>query len=252
MLQIGMIVKILPDAEYSGKFTGYIGKVKNYFSQNKKVGVELFQQTNDASSKGLFWFSESKVVAAGSLPDAMMEYKITEGSAEKFVAGIIKRGHEAVLEHCSFTVKFICDRGVSHEIVRHRMASYCQESTRYCNYGKGKFGEEITVIEPCFLEPGSRAYDYWRDACEGVEIRYFDMLAEGCTPQEARSVLPNSLKTEVVMTANIREWRHFLKLRCSPAAHPQMREVALILLDKVHWLIPVCFDDIWSEYHADV
>ena len=92
----------------------------------------------------------------------------------------------------------------------------------------------------------------WRDACEGVEIRYFDMLAEGCTPQEARSVLPNSLKTEVVMTANIREWRHFLKLRCSPAAHPQMREVALILLDKVHWLIPVCFDDIWSEYHADV
>ena len=172
------------------------------------------------------------------------EDKITEGSAEKFVAGIIKRGHEAVLEHCSFTVKFICDRGVSHEIVRHRMASYCQESTRYCNYGKGKFGEEITVIEPCFLEPGSRAYDYWRDACEGVEIRYFDMLAEGCTPQEARSVLPNSLKTEVVMTANIREWRHFLKLRCSPAAHPQMREVALILLDKVHWLIPVCFDDI--------
>lgn len=180
------------------------------------------------------------------------EDKITEGSAEKFVAGIIKRGHEAVLEHCSFTVKFICDRGVSHEIVRHRMASYCQESTRYCNYGKGKFGEEITVIEPCFIKPGSRAYDYWRDACEGVEIRYFDMLACGCAPQEARSVLPNSLKTEVVMTANIREWRHFLKLRCSPAAHPQMREVALILLDKVHWLIPVCFDDIWSEYHADV
>lgn len=138
------------------------------------------------------------------------------------------------------------------ESVRHRMASYCQESTRYCNYGKGKFGEEITVIEPCFLEPGSRAYDYWRDACEGVEIRYFDMLAEGCTPQEARSVLPNSLKTEVVMTANIREWRHFLKLRCSPAAHPQMREVALILLEKVNWLIPVCFNDIWSEYHADV
>jgi thymidylate synthase ThyX len=100
--------------------------------------------------------------------------------------------------------------------------------------------------------PGSRAYDYWRDACEGVEIRYFDMLAEGCTPQEARSVLPNSLKTEVVMTANIREWRHFLKLRCSPAAHPQMREVALILLEKVNWLIPVCFNDIWSEYHADV
>lgn len=180
------------------------------------------------------------------------EDKITEGSAEKFVAGIIKRGHEAVLEHCSFTVKFICDRGVSHEIVRHRMASYCQESTRYCNYGKGKFGEEITVIEPCFWAEGSDLYWAWKNACLISEQCYFSLLKSGATPQEARSVLPNSLKTEVVMTANIREWRHFLKLRCSPAAHPQMREVALILLDKVHALIPVCFDDIWSEYHADV
>mgnify|MGYP002528520719 CR=1 FL=1 len=165
---------------------------------------------------------------------------------------IIKRGHEAVLEHCSFTVKFICDRGVSHEIVRHRMASYCQESTRYCNYGKGKFGEEITVIEPCFWPEGSDLYWAWKNACLISEQCYFSLLKSGATPQEARSVLPNSLKTEVVMTANIREWRHFLKLRCSPAAHPQMREVALILLDKVHALIPVCFDDIWSEYHADV
>lgn len=184
------------------------------------------------------------------------EDKITEGSAEKFVAGIIKRGHEAVLEHCSFTVKFICDRGVSHEIVRHRMASYCQESTRYCNYGKGKFGEEITVIKPCFWDENTLGekvkMDCWRIAMRDAEDAYFALLDEGCSPQEARSVLPNSLKTEVVMTANIREWRHFLKLRCSPAAHPQMREVALILLDKVHWLIPVCFDDIWSEYHADV
>lgn len=180
------------------------------------------------------------------------EDKITEGSAEKFVAGIIKRGHEAVLEHCSFTVKFICDRGVSHEIVRHRMASYCQESTRYCNYGKGKFGEEITVIEPCFWPENDLKWAAWANLCSKAEDAYIDLLRMGATPQEARSVLPNSLKTEVVMTANIREWRHFLKLRCSPAAHPQMREVALILLDKVHALIPVCFDDIWSEYHADV
>lgn len=184
------------------------------------------------------------------------EDKITEGYAEKFITGIIKRGHEAVLEHCSFTVKFICDRGVSHEIVRHRMASYCQESTRYCNYSKDGFGNEITVIEPCFWDKNSLAgkvkMDCWRIAMRDAEDAYFALLDEGCTPQEARSVLPNSLKTEVVMTANIREWRHFLKLRCSPAAHPQMREVALILLDKVHWLIPVCFDDIWSEYHADV
>ena len=178
------------------------------------------------------------------------EDKITDGSAEQFVRRIIERGHEAVIEHASLTVRFVCDRGVSHEIVRHRIASYCQESTRYCNYGKGKFGEEITVIEPCFLN--EQTAHIWKRACEATETAYFDLLAEGCSPQEARSVLPNSLKTEVVMTANIREWRHFLKLRCSPAAHPQMREVALILLEKVNWLIPVCFNDIWSEYHADV
>ena len=177
------------------------------------------------------------------------EAKITDTSAPAFVAGIIKRGHEAVLEHCSFTVKFICDRGVSHEIVRHRVASYCQESTRYCNYSKEGFGSEITVIKPCFLHPYTDGFNLWEEGCLFAEQTYFNLLECGCSPQEARSVLPNSLKTEVVMTANIREWRHFLKLRCSPAAHPQMREVALILLDKLHSLIPVCFDDIWSEYH---
>lgn len=177
------------------------------------------------------------------------EAKITDTSAPAFVAGIIKRGHEAVLEHCSFTVKFICDRGVSHEIVRHRVASYCQESTRYCNYSKEGFGSEITVIKPCFWPKNSTQMKVWEMAMDEVETHYFALLELGATPQEARSVLPNSLKTEVVMTANIREWRHFLKLRCSPAAHPQMREVALILLDKVHALIPICFDDIWGEYH---
>lgn len=177
------------------------------------------------------------------------EAKITDTSAPAFVAGIIKRGHEAVLEHCSFTVKFICDRGVSHEIVRHRVASYCQESTRYCNYSKEGFGSEITVIKPCFLHPYTDGFNLWEEGCLFAEQTYFNLLECGCSPQEARSILPNSLKTEVVMTANIREWRHFLKLRCSPAAHPQMREVALILLDKLHSLIPVCFDDIWGEYH---
>lgn len=175
------------------------------------------------------------------------EAKITDTSAPAFVAGIIKRGHEAVLEHCSFTVKFICDRGVSHEIVRHRVASYCQESTRYCNYSKDGFGREITVIRPCFWPEDSDEMWKWCFAMRDAEDHYFSLLKLGCIPQEARSVLPNSLKTEVVMTANIREWRHFLKLRCSPAAHPQMREVALILLEKVHTLIPVCFDDIWEE-----
>lgn len=170
-------------------------------------------------------------------------------SAEAFVRGIIRRGHEAVLEHCSFTVKFICDRGVSHEIVRHRMASFCQESTRYCNYSKDKFDGELTFIKPCFWDEGTQNYYDWYCACRCVEETYLRLLGRGVTPQEARAVLPNSLKTELVMTANIREWRHFLNLRCDPAAHPQMREVALLLLDKLHDAVPVCFDDIWEKWY---
>lgn len=172
------------------------------------------------------------------------EDKIKDGSAEKFIAAIIKRGHEAVLEHGSLSVRFVCDRGVSHEIVRHRLASYCQESTRYCNYAKDDFGREITVIKPLYLEEGSEGWDIWKHACQCAEEGYFDMLSWGCLPQEARSVLPNSLKTEVVMTANLREWRHFLKLRCSAAAHPQMREVAMLLLADLKERYPVFFGDI--------
>ena len=172
------------------------------------------------------------------------EEKITEDSAEKFVAGIIKRGHEAVLEHEAIRVKFIVDRGVSHEIVRHRLAAYCQEGTRYCNYSKGKFGEEITVIEPCFWDKDSDLMKDWRSAMRMAENHYLGLLHQGASPQEARSVLPNSLKTEVVMTANLREWRHFFKLRTAPAAHPQMREVAIAILKEFQKLVPVVFDDI--------
>lgn len=172
------------------------------------------------------------------------EDKITDGSAEKFVAGIIKRGHEAVLEHQSITVKFIVDRGVSHEIVRHRLAAYCQESTRYCNYSKDGFGNEITVIEPCFWDENSPQMKAWEAAMDEAQTHYLALLEMGATPQEARSVLPNSLKTEVVMTANIREWRHFFKLRTAPAAHPQMREVAIALLTEFQRLIPIVFNDI--------
>ena len=172
------------------------------------------------------------------------EDKITDGSAEKFVRGIIKRGHEAVIEHGSLTVRFTCDRGVSHEIVRHRVASYCQESTRYCNYSNDDFGAEITVIKPLFFNEGTQGYELWKEACENAENSYFKLLEYGCTPQEARAVLPNSLKTEIVMTANLREWRHFFKLRTSTAAHPQIREVMTPLLNELKGLIPVIFDDI--------
>ena len=172
------------------------------------------------------------------------EDKITDTSAQTFVGSIIKRGHEAVLEHASVTVKFVVDRGVSHEIVRHRLAAYCQESTRYCNYSKDGFGGQVTFIQPNFLDRGTRWWELWVLACEQAEKAYFDLLNWGCSPQEARAVLPNSLKTEVVMTANLREWRHFFKLRTAPAAHPQMREVTIPLLRRMQELIPVVFDDI--------
>lgn len=172
------------------------------------------------------------------------EHKITDSSYKKFIENIISRNHEAVLEHFSFTVKFICDRGISHEIVRHRLASYCQESTRYCNYSNDNFEGEISVVEPLFLTEGTFAYHSWENACMEAEKAYFELLNWSCTPQEARAVLPNSLKTEIVMTANIREWRHFLKLRTSTAAHPQIREVTIPLLKTLRKKLPGVFDDI--------
>ena len=175
------------------------------------------------------------------------EDKITAGSAEKMVRALIRSGHEAMLEHFYFSVKFIVDRGVSHEIVRHRVASFAQESTRYCNYGKSG---EVTFIQPLFWDEGGVEYARWRGACEVAEYEYCNLLNNGATPQEARSVLPNSLKTEVVMTANLREWRHFFKLRAlgtTGKPHPQMVEVALPLLEECKKLIPVVFDDLVKE-----
>lgn len=179
------------------------------------------------------------------------EEKVNESSAKIFVKKIIEMGHETILEHEKITVRIICDRGVTHEIVRHRIVSYSQESTRYCNYGSGKFGGEITVIEPCFWNSSSEAdkakWAVWGAAMRATEQAYLKLIKLGATPQEARSVLPNSLKTEIVMTANLREWRHFFKLRCSPKAHPQMREIAVPLLAEFKRLIPIVFDDISAE-----
>lgn len=147
------------------------------------------------------------------------------------------------LRHSWYTLRFICDRGVTHEIVRHRPASYCQESTRYCNYSKGAFGRQITVIAPCFLRDGSVQHAAWKTACMRAEAAYLGMLELGCTPQEARDVLPNSLKTELVMTATADEWLHFLELRTSEAAHPQMREVATLAREILVAQDPEVFGD---------
>lgn len=195
------------------------------------------------------------------------EDKITEDgeSAKKFVSGLIKRKHEAMLEHSCLSVLFTVDRGVSHEQVRHRIASFAQESTRYCNYGKGKFGSEINVID---LEPGIREdpgmqelleieissiMTEWFNAMEDAERHYLKMLELGATPQIARSVLPQSTKTEITITANYREWRHFFKLRAvgtTGKPHPQMVEVAEPLLCEVSRRIPIVFDDIVEELYG--
>lgn len=171
-----------------------------------------------------------------------------EEENHRFIRSLIARGHEAMLEHSRLTVYFVCDRGISHELVRHRMASFAQESTRWCNYSRAEFGNEITFIRPSYLrvnENGDAAGEYeWTMAMMQAEEAYFNMLSEGYSAQEARAVLPNSLKTEIVVTANYREWRHILRLRTAPDAHPQMRELMVPLLEELKRRIPVIFDDI--------
>ena len=177
-------------------------------------------------------------------------------SAKKFVAMLIRNGHEAMIEHSFLSVKFTVDRGVSHELVRHRIASFAQESTRYCNYAKDKFGAECAFID---LEPGimldnkmkkmsgeeiALVMAEWTSAMEDAERHYMRLLELGATPQIARAVLPNSTKTEITVSANYREWRNFFKLRVPADVHPQMREVTIPLLRELKGMIPVIFDDI--------
>ena len=151
------------------------------------------------------------------------------------------------LTHCDVTVRFVVDRGISHELVRHRPASFAQESTRYCNYGKDKFGKQITFIIPEFFKYGSEEWCLWKNHMERCELDYLTLIGIGVTPEKARTVLPNSLKTEVIMTANCQEWRHFFSLRaCNSTgkAHPQMLEVSRPLLDDFKKSISVIFDDL--------
>lgn len=175
------------------------------------------------------------------------ESNITEDSASPFISRIINSGHESVIEHEKVSVKIICDRGVSHEIVRHRIASYSQESTRYCNYIKDKFGNELTFIKPIFWAEESPEYKIWFSSMENIEKTYMQLINLGARPEQARAVLPNSLKTEIIVTMNLREWRHFFKLRTSNRAHPQMREISIPLLQEFKVLLPCIFDDIISE-----
>ena len=192
------------------------------------------------------------------------EAHISPISSDRFIKKIIKNGHESVLEHSSMTVKFIIDRGVSHELVRHRLASFSQESTRYCNYKGGvtfvippwveaapgeypEYPEEDELLGP-FNDPGD-ATDVWLLAMKSAEDNYLELVNKyGWSPQQARSVLPNSLKTELIMTANFREWRHVFKLRAASAAHPQMQEIMFPLLRECVGRWPAVFGDLeWNE-----
>lgn len=172
------------------------------------------------------------------------EANIKENTAGPFLRRLVQSGHESVIEHEKLSVKIICDRGVTHEIVRHRIASYSQESTRYCNYTKDKFGNELTFIKPLFWDEGDTCYTLWKEQMASIEKGYFALIKAGATPEEARSVLPNSLKTEIVVTMNMREWRHFFRLRGSKAAHPQIREIVRLLLPQFRELLPDLFEDI--------
>lgn len=183
------------------------------------------------------------------------EDKITPNgeSAKKLVRFLVKQGHEAMLEHSQLSVLFTCDRGVANELVRHRIASFAQESTRYCNYSKEKFDYNITVIKPFYInkEQDKLAYNRWVTSCESAERTYLWMLGDGYRPEQARCVLPLCLKTEIVVTANYREWRNIFKLRTPVAAHPQMRELMCPLLKELQSKIPVVFDDIYTYWPED-
>lgn len=189
------------------------------------------------------------------------EDKITDDSCVAMAKSLVKRQHLAMLEHASVTVKFVCDRGVSHEIVRHRVASYAQESTRYCNYGNEKFGSEITVIDLATgfkydmnKESDRKKWEIWNNAMMAAESFYFQMLDAGATPQEARSVLPSSTKTEIIVTMNLREWIHFFNLRAlgtTGAPHPQMEEVALLALKSFAEAMPEVFGPMYEEFQQE-
>ncbi len=221
-----------------------------------KISKQSYEILTPISEGGL---KELKLIESIARECYKSNDKITEDgeSAKKLISNLIKSQHFAMIEHGpSLSVKFTTDRGVSHEAVRHRLFSFAQESTRYVNYSKDKFGNEISVID---IAPGmaldtkmknedadviGEIYCEWLKAMEDAEKHYMKMIELGATPQIARSVLPNSTKTTITITGNYREWRHFFELRCDKAAHPQIREIAIPLLKELRTKLPIIFDDI--------
>lgn len=173
---------------------------------------------------------------------------ITKGSAEKFIQNIIKSGHDSVIEHASISVRIVSCRGTIYELVRHRIASYSQQSSRYCNFSKDKFGNELTFIKPIFDKKHNVNEELylkqWEESMLMIEKQYLNMSADGVIPEYTRHILPNSLKTEIVATMNLRSWRNFLKLRMSQNAHPQIRDIAFKIFDEFNRLLPAIFKDL--------
>jgi len=233
----------------------FIKKLKLYNMKLIRAGFEILTPIDDKEIL--------KTIENVARTCYKSEDKIDDQSAEKMAKSLINRNHEAMIEFFDITVKFICDRGVSHEIVRHRLASYAQESTRYCNYSKDKFNNQVTFIIPPWITDVpdhklnriqletdhnnlmiSDTTYYWLSSLYTCETYYNELILLGWQPQQARAVLPNSLKTEINVKMNLREWRHFFRLRCAATAHPQMREIAIPLFEELKLKIPVLFDDI--------
>ena len=211
--------------------------------------MKIIEQSYEVMSMADYSFMLEQIEIAGRTC-YKSEDKITMDSAEKFVRGLIKSGHHSVLEHQSITVKFITDRAVLAELTRHRLASFSVESQRFCNYGQDKFSGAVTFIKPVFWAEESENYNIWVSAMQSAEQYYFSLLKSGAKPEQARAVLPNSTKTEIVMTCNLREWRHVLNLRCSPAAYSQIRELMLPLLKNFANEMPAFFSDILEKYNG--
>jgi len=217
-----------------------------------KPSVEIYfhlpQQVDESGCmSGLPFHPEAFLEQAGRLC-YKSEDKITEDSASKFVTMLNKNRHHAMLEHCVASAKYVCDRGMTHELVRHRLASFAQESTRYCNYSKDKFDNAVGVIMPPFTTTDGRAETEWREAMMDAERHYLNMLEFGEPPQIARSVLPISLKTEIWITCNLREWMHVFNMRCAKTAHPQIRALMLETLKVFRVVVPAMFEPLAKTY----
>lgn len=179
------------------------------------------------------------------------EDKITEESYKTLLKNSINRGHESILEHEKITIRMTCDIGVYKDLTRHRHASFSIESTRYCNYGKDKFDNQIKFIEPVNIEKNTKLYEEWKKSCEEIEKHYIKMVELGATPDQMRMILPHSTAAEVTMTANIREWKHVLSLRCTKHAHPAVEQVMIPLLLHLKKNMPEIFESIEYDEEFD-